>query len=138
MAATPEAAPAAKDRKQPAERVEEEESTPKKRQVPKPAATPMVVDDDKPKARKGAKRIPASKVVLEGVPLYRGHTGPGIGYLQADLPDRRDADRDTVVGERKPHKDDEYKLSPLAPLAAAAKRSPRRKSGQGIRTRSKL
>ena len=119
-----------------AERVEEEEPTPMKRQAPKPTTAPLVVDDEKPKARKGAKRIPASKIVLEGVPFYQGHKGLGIGYLQADLPDRRDADKDTVVGERRAKKDAKYKLSPLKLLASvASKPLRRRKSIPGVKER---
>ena len=122
--------------KQPVERVEEEEPTPKKRQAPKPTTAPIVVDDEKPKARKEAKRIPASKIVLEGVPFYQGHKGLGIGYLQADLPDRRDADKDTVVGERRAKKDAKYKLSPLKLLASvASKPLRRRKSIPGVKER---
>ena len=58
-------------------------------------------------------KLPASKVVVDGARMYQGHKGPGIGYLKEDLPDRRDGDSDTVVGERRPRKRDEYEKSPV-------------------------
>ena len=31
--------------------------------------------------------------------LYRGHSGGGVGHLKRTMPERRDGDKDTVVGE---------------------------------------
>ena len=30
--------------------------------------------------------------------LYRGHKGPDVGQLAAEIPERRDGDKDTVAG----------------------------------------
>lgn len=49
---------------------------------------------------------------LKAGKIYKGHKGPGIGNLKTDKPDLRDGDSDTVVGERRPRKSDEYKTAP--------------------------
>ena len=36
--------------------------------------------------------------------LYRGHKGPGVGQLAAEIPERRDGDKDAVAAERWPRK----------------------------------
>ena len=44
--------------------------------------------------------------------LYRGHKGPGVGRLAAEIPERPDGDKDTVAAERWPRKGDAYLISP--------------------------
>ena len=36
--------------------------------------------------------------------LYRGHKGPGVGQLAAEIPERWDGDKDTVAAERRPRR----------------------------------
>ena len=85
-------------------------------EAPVAAVTPLDAPEEAVTEPEAAptKRKPASKEVVEGEPLYQGHKGPGIGYLQGVLPERRDGDGDTVVAERRPRKADEYELSPEA------------------------
>ena len=77
----------------------------------KAAAAPK--EEPKPDAPVRDKPLRASQIVLEGEKLYRGHKGPGVGYLKRVLPDRRDGDSDTVVGERRPRKKDKHPRSPV-------------------------
>ena len=58
------------------------------------------------RVRKGA------DITLQGVSLYRGAKGPGVGYPQGRLPDRLDADNDGVVVERPPKAGREYPAIP--------------------------
>ena len=79
---------------------------------PLPFPTPKTVtrlpaSQSKPKSKS------APKPIVTGDVLYQGHKGPGIGYLKADLPERRDGDGDTVVAERRPRQSDLFDPSPM-------------------------
>ena len=65
------------------------------------------------KAKAGAQQAHTSKLDLDDLPMYRGHKGPGVGYLKADLPSLRDGDSDRVVAERRAKKNMEYKKAPV-------------------------
>ena len=107
---------------------EQSKTKPKRKRAPRAVANAEVKDlpeeylklkegaDRRPRSSatvKAKTRISASQVVVDGEPFYQGHKGPGIGYLKPALPERRDGDGDTVVGERRPRKADQYEKSPL-------------------------
>ena len=79
---------------------------------PLPVPTPKTVTR-LPASQSKPKPKSAPKPIVTGDVLYQEHTGPGIGYLKPDLPERRDGDGDTVVAERRPRKADQFDPSPM-------------------------